>query len=70
MADIGFVGLGIMGHAMAGNLVRAGFDTVVWNRTPSKASDLVEMGAALAPTPVEPHGRARHETTLRRSGDP
>jgi 3-hydroxyisobutyrate dehydrogenase len=41
-----------MGHAMAANLLRAGFDTVVWNRTPSKASDLVEMSAALAQTPA------------------
>lgn len=51
MADIGFVGLGIMGHAMAANLVRAGFDTVVWNRTPSRADDLVDLGARHADTP-------------------
>lgn len=53
MADIGFVGLGIMGHAMAENLVRAGFDTVVWNRTAAKADDLVAMGASLATTPSQ-----------------
>jgi len=51
MADIGFVGLGIMGHAMAENLIRAGFDTVVWNRTASKADDLVALGATVASSP-------------------
>jgi 3-hydroxyisobutyrate dehydrogenase-like beta-hydroxyacid dehydrogenase len=46
--QVGFVGLGIMGHAMATNLVKAGHQVTVWNRTPGK---LVE-GAALAPTPA------------------
>jgi 3-hydroxyisobutyrate dehydrogenase len=51
MAEIGFIGLGIMGHAMAENLVRSGFDTIVWNRTASKADDLVALGAAAASSP-------------------
>lgn len=51
MADIGFVGLGIMGQAMARNLLAAGFDVVVWNRTPSKAQDLADAGANVAPSP-------------------
>lgn len=51
MADIGFVGLGIMGQAMARNLLAAGFDVVVWNRTPSKAQALAEAGATVAPSP-------------------
>ncbi len=53
MEMIGFVGLGIMGHAMALNLVDAGFDVVVWNRTSSKADDLVSAGAASAHSPAE-----------------
>jgi len=53
MARIGFVGLGIMGHAMALNLVDAGFDVVVWNRTASKADDLVAAGAASAHSPAD-----------------
>lgn len=53
MAEIGFVGLGIMGHAMAANLLRAGFDTVVWNRTTEKAADLIPLGATIARTPAE-----------------
>jgi 3-hydroxyisobutyrate dehydrogenase-like beta-hydroxyacid dehydrogenase len=34
---IGFIGLGRMGRPMAANLVAAGFDVRVWNRTPGKA---------------------------------
>ncbi len=45
---VAFLGLGIMGHAMATNLVKAGHEVTVWNRTPGK---LVE-GAGIAPTPV------------------
>ncbi len=53
MADIGFVGLGIMGHGMARNLLAAGFDTVVWNRTASRADDLVASGAQRAASPAD-----------------
>jgi 3-hydroxyisobutyrate dehydrogenase-like beta-hydroxyacid dehydrogenase len=45
---VAFVGLGIMGQAMATNLVKAGHEVTVWNRTPGK---LVE-GAAVAQTPA------------------
>ena len=44
---VAFLGLGIMGHAMATNLVKAGHEVTVWNRTPGK---MVE-GAGIAPTP-------------------
>jgi 3-hydroxyisobutyrate dehydrogenase len=53
MAKIGFVGLGIMGRGMAHNLVAAGFDTVVWNRTASRGDDLVAAGATWANSPAE-----------------
>jgi 3-hydroxyisobutyrate dehydrogenase len=43
--NIGFIGLGIMGSAMAGNLLARGFPLVVWNRTTSKTTDLVARGA-------------------------
>ncbi|MCA9822031.1 MAG: NAD(P)-binding domain-containing protein, partial [Dehalococcoidia bacterium] len=49
---VGFVGLGIMGEPMAGNLLKAGFSLTVWNRTPSKADALVAEGAALASNPA------------------
>jgi 3-hydroxyisobutyrate dehydrogenase len=45
---VAFLGLGIMGHAMATNLVKAGHEVTVWNRTPGK---LVE-GAGMAPNPA------------------
>lgn len=50
---IGFVGLGIMGQGMAHNLIRAGFDLIVWNRTASKMDDLVAAGARAASSPAE-----------------
>jgi glyoxylate/succinic semialdehyde reductase len=50
---IGFVGLGIMGNAMATNLVNGGFDVTVWNRTPEKSALLAEKGARVAATPRE-----------------
>ena len=45
---VAFLGLGIMGQAMASNLVKAGHEVTVWNRTPGK---LVE-GAGVAPNPA------------------
>lgn len=48
---VGFVGLGIMGAGMAGNLLKAGHDVVVWNRTATRAEPLVEKGATSAATP-------------------
>ena len=42
---LGFVGLGRMGTAMAANLIRAGHDVTVFNRTPGKSSSLVALGA-------------------------
>lgn len=45
MDRIGVIGLGTMGSAMAGHLVRAGYPTTVWNRTPGRAAELVAAGA-------------------------
>jgi 3-hydroxyisobutyrate dehydrogenase-like beta-hydroxyacid dehydrogenase len=45
---VGFIGLGLMGKPMAQNVLRAGFPLVLWNRTRSKADDLVRVGAKLA----------------------
>ena len=53
MAKYGFLGLGIMGKAMASNLVKAGFEVSVWNRTPDKCAPLVELGARQAGSPRE-----------------
>jgi 3-hydroxyisobutyrate dehydrogenase len=48
---LGFVGLGIMGAGMAANLVRAGHQVTVWNRTQAKADPLVELGATVGGSP-------------------
>ncbi len=46
---VAFLGLGIMGHAMATNLVKAGHEVAVWNRSPGK----VVEGARVAATPAD-----------------
>ncbi|MFN8140596.1 MAG: NAD(P)-dependent oxidoreductase [Fimbriimonadales bacterium] len=53
MAKVGFIGLGVMGARMAGHLVKAGHDVTVWNRTPSRAEPLRELGASVAVGPRE-----------------
>lgn len=50
---IGFIGLGIMGRGMANNILKAGFPLTVWNRTASRADELVAAGATLAASPAE-----------------
>jgi 3-hydroxyisobutyrate dehydrogenase-like beta-hydroxyacid dehydrogenase len=47
---IGFIGLGRMGSAMAGNLLKAGHQLTVFNRSPEKLRPLVELGARAAGT--------------------
>ncbi|HWI86546.1 MAG TPA: NAD(P)-dependent oxidoreductase [Sphingomonas sp.] len=56
---IGFIGLGHMGAAMARNLLRAGHDVTVWNRSDEKTDALVADGAKRAASPAE---AARGET--------
>lgn len=51
--SIGFIGLGIMGGAMAHNLLKAGFDLCVWNRTPNRMTPLAEAGAAVGGSPAD-----------------
>lgn len=50
---VGFVGLGIMGAAMANNLQKAGYALTVWNRDVSKTDQLVAGGAERAASPRE-----------------
>ncbi|HLY75540.1 MAG TPA: NAD(P)-dependent oxidoreductase [Planctomycetota bacterium] len=49
--SVGFIGLGIMGRAMARRLLDAGNRLAVWNRDPSKAAELVAAGARQAASP-------------------
>lgn len=51
--DIGFIGLGLMGRAMAANLLKAGHKLRVWNRSPGPAEELVKLGATRAATAAE-----------------
>ena len=50
---VGFIGLGIMGRGMARNLLKAGFDLCVWNRTASRMEALAEAGARTAASPAD-----------------
>src|SRR6266850_1105801 len=49
---VAVLGTGIMGAPMARNLLKAGFQVPVWNRTPDKARVLAAEGADLAETPA------------------
>ena len=51
MKRIGFIGLGIMGTAMAGHLMDAGYELTVYNRTRKKADALVARGAQYEDSP-------------------
>lgn len=54
MANVAFLGLGVMGYPMAGHLQSAGHSVTVYNRTSSKAETWVaEHGGAMAITPAE-----------------
>ena len=48
---VGFIGLGIMGSAMAANIAKAGYPLTVYNRTPAKTQNLEQTGVKVAPTP-------------------
>jgi 2-hydroxy-3-oxopropionate reductase len=50
---VGFIGLGIMGKPMVKNLLEAGYELVVYNRTREKAEELASEGAAVADSPKE-----------------
>jgi len=50
---VGLIGLGLMGKPMGGNLLKAGFPLVVWNRTKERADDLVRNGAKWSASPRE-----------------
>ncbi len=50
---IGFIGLGIMGQAMAANILKKGYSLNVYNRTAGKAEALRDAGAMLADTPAQ-----------------
>ncbi|PJF44187.1 MAG: 2-hydroxy-3-oxopropionate reductase [Phototrophicales bacterium] len=50
---VGFIGLGIMGRGMVHNLLKAGFDVTVWNRTQSRTEEFKAVGAKVAKSPAD-----------------
>jgi len=65
---IAFLGLGIMGKAMATNLMAAGYDLRVWNRTAERCEALAAAGASVAKSPAEAVADA--DLTLAMLADP
>ncbi|MHC2334897.1 NAD(P)-dependent oxidoreductase [Bradyrhizobium sp. USDA 4454] len=53
MPRVAFIGLGRMGHGMAGRYLDAGFTVAVWNRSKAKAEDLIARGAIWATSPED-----------------
>ena len=53
MTRVAFIGLGRMGHGMAGRYLEAGFKVAVWNRSEAKAEDLIARGAQWATSPED-----------------
>ncbi|WP_407154147.1 NAD(P)-dependent oxidoreductase [Bradyrhizobium sp. STM 3557] len=51
MQRVAFIGLGRMGHGMAGRYLDAGFEVSVWNRSKTKAEDLIARGARWSSSP-------------------
>ena len=51
--NIAFLGLGSMGSGVAANLVKAGHDVTVWNRSPARMAPLVKAGATQARSPAD-----------------
>jgi 3-hydroxyisobutyrate dehydrogenase-like beta-hydroxyacid dehydrogenase len=50
---LGFIGLGAMGAPMATNLLEAGHELAVWNRSPERVYPMVEAGARRADSPAD-----------------
>ena len=53
MTKVAFIGLGRMGHGMAGRYLDAGFTVAVFNRSKAKAEDLIARGARWAASPAD-----------------
>lgn len=66
---VAVLGTGIMGSAMARNLVAAGLNTTVWDRSPSATDPLAEAGARVAASPREAVRDARVVITMLPTAD-
>jgi HAD superfamily hydrolase (TIGR01450 family) len=65
---VGVIGLGGMGGRIASRLLNAGYELIVWNRSPEKALPLIERGAELADTPAD--AAMRSEVLITMVADP
>lgn len=61
---VGFIGLGVMGAPMSRNLLRAGYDLVVYNRSSRSAQTLASAGATVAQSPREVAASAQIIVTM------
>src|SRR5712672_4199963 len=64
MTKVAFIGLGRMGHGMAGRYLDAGFTVAVWNRSKAKAEDLIARGARWAASPADAANGAAAVVTM------
>ena len=64
MTRVAVVGLGGMGSRMAGRLLAAGHQVIVWNRSPERAEPLLRRGASLASSPADAARRAEALITM------
>src|ERR1700730_15412179 len=64
MTKVAFIGLGRMGHGMAGRYLDGGFTVAVWNRSKAKAEDLIARGARWAASPADAADGADAGVTL------
>jgi 3-hydroxyisobutyrate dehydrogenase-like beta-hydroxyacid dehydrogenase len=58
-SPIGFIGLGLLGQAMALRLLQQGLPLVVWNREPERCAPVAAAGAVVAESPAEVAARCR-----------
>jgi 3-hydroxyisobutyrate dehydrogenase len=64
MTKVAFIGLGRMGHGMAGRYLDGGFTVAVWNRSKAKADDLIARGARWAASPADAADGANAVVTM------
>jgi 3-hydroxyisobutyrate dehydrogenase len=69
MTRVAMLGTGIMGAAMARNLLRAGHQVAVWNRTAARAEPLSADGATVAGSPAEAVDDAEVVITILKDGE-
>lgn len=56
--SLGWIGTGVMGRSMCSHLLRAGYAVSIYNRTPTKTKDLIELGATLCQSPRDVAARS------------